>query len=160
MWQVRALSGKGRGGAAAEPRSFTVLFVPRRTIICEKAPCPASRAPWTAVPCTNRSTRCATSPAAAERRSPLCPPWRAPFQILEEEGVYGDLLLGDFRLGFVPVEPDFLLLEQGDFLRESAVEGDSSEVFYTARALETLQARLILILVLTLILIFGFGSRF
>ena len=45
-------------------------------------------------------------------------------------------------------------------MRESAVEGDSSEVFYTARALETLQARLILILVLTLILIFGFGSRF
>lgn len=46
--QVRALSRRGRG-ATAERREFTALFVPRRTMTCEKAraraPRPTSHAP-------------------------------------------------------------------------------------------------------------------
>lgn len=57
------------------------------------------------------------------------------FQILEEEGVYGDIAFAEVELGFVPAERDLMLLEAGDLLRDAVVEGDSGELLHVARAL-------------------------
>jgi len=53
---------------------YNVMFVPRRTLVCEK--------------------------------------------ILEDEGVLGDLTIGEFPLHFIPLEPDLLSLELEDAFEE------------------------------------------
>ncbi len=38
-------------------------------------------------------------------------------RIFEEEGVYGDIVAGEFPLGFIPFDYDLLSLEQGSAFR-------------------------------------------
>jgi hypothetical protein len=83
-------------------------------------------------------------------------------RVLEEEGVYGEVQLGEFDLDFIPFEDDLLSLEIPDSFREvnctcnisarmavvlnlpfpaaqCVVEGDPSAIFYTARSLLRLE---------------------
>lgn len=142
--QVRALSRRGRG-ATAERRDFTAIFVPRRTMTCEKAR--ARAAGWwrgLALPADAPSHRAPQSePTRDQTQIPQLYTARAPCppsQVLEEEGVYGDITFAEVELGFVPAERDLLLLEAGDLVRDVAVEGDTGEILHVARALQRLQA--------------------
>ncbi|KAJ2725083.1 Vacuolar protein-sorting-associated protein 33 [Coemansia sp. Benny D115] len=67
------------------------------------------------------------------RRTLLCE------RVLEEEGVLGDLTLGEFRMDFIPLEPDLLSLELQGTFRELYLDGDFASVQYMARALMRLQ---------------------
>ncbi|KAJ1922315.1 Vacuolar protein-sorting-associated protein 33 [Mycoemilia scoparia] len=69
------------------------------------------------------------------RRTLLCE------RILEEEGVLGDLTLGEFRMDFVPLERDLLSLELGGTFKDLYLDGDFSGVYYAARGLMSLQGR-------------------
>lgn len=56
------------------------------------------------------------------------------------QGILGDVSLGEFALDMVPVEEDVLSLElEGSFF-SCVVEGDSTPLFYVARAMCKLQA--------------------
>ncbi|BDA43254.1 Vacuolar protein sorting-associated protein 33A [Coccomyxa sp. Obi] len=61
-------------------------------------------------------------------------------RIFQEEGVYGDIVAGEFPLGFIPFDYDLLSLEQGSAFRELVAEGDRSSLYGVARALTRLQA--------------------
>ncbi|KAH8153772.1 uncharacterized protein LAJ45_01539 [Morchella importuna] len=76
---------------------YNVLFVPRRTLVCEK--------------------------------------------ILEDEGVLGDVTLGEFPLHFLALEPDLLSLELEDSFEELYLRKDYTSIFYSARALMGIQRR-------------------
>jgi len=76
-------------------KDYSVFFVPRRTIICEK--------------------------------------------ILEEEGVYGEIQLGEYNLDLIPFDDDLLSLELEYSFRELYLEGDRTSLFYVARSLMKLQ---------------------
>lgn len=39
-------------------------------------------------------------------------------RVLEEEGVYGDITLGEYHLDFIPLDEDLLSLELDDSFRE------------------------------------------
>eukprot|EP00854_Cymbomonas_tetramitiformis_P026746 gene26746-32861_t len=60
-------------------------------------------------------------------------------KVLEEEGVYGDITLGEFNLELIPFEEDVLSLELETSFRDVLVEGDRSSLYYVARSLQTLQ---------------------
>eukprot|EP00798_Chlamydomonas_sp_ICE-L_P015851 gene15851-21978_t len=85
-------------GARTRPgaHDFSVYFVPRRTIACDK--------------------------------------------VLEDEGVYGDIQLGEYALELLPCEEDVLSLEMEYAFRDCVVDGDSSSLFYVARAIMRLQS--------------------
>eukprot|EP00873_Tetraselmis_striata_P024411 jgi/Tetstr1/444675/TSEL_032523.t1 len=68
------------------------------------------------------------------RRSTACT------RILEEEGVLGDVSIGEFPLDIVPFEADLLSLEMDSVFREVTLDGDPSGLFYVARAITKLQA--------------------
>ncbi|KAJ2558923.1 hypothetical protein EV175_000573 [Coemansia sp. RSA 1933] len=81
-----------------------------------------------------------TSDAAKEyslqlvpRRTLLCE------RVLEEEGVLGDIALGEYHMDFIPLEDDVLSLELPATFKELYLDGDFSSVQYTARALMRLQ---------------------
>ncbi|KAG0124181.1 Sec1-like protein [Tuber indicum] len=76
---------------------YNVMFVPRRTLVCEK--------------------------------------------ILEDEGVLGDLTIGEFPLHFIPLESDLLSLELEDAFEELYLRKDHTSIFYSARALMNIQRR-------------------
>ncbi|XP_067016760.1 vacuolar protein sorting-associated protein 33B-like isoform X1 [Acropora muricata] len=59
--------------------------------------------------------------------------------ILEQEGVYGDVSLEEFKLEFIPLDEDVLTLELPSFLKDYFLEGDQTPVSFVARALATLQ---------------------
>eukprot|EP00879_Flechtneria_rotunda_P011579 GHRR01012094.1.p1 GENE.GHRR01012094.1~~GHRR01012094.1.p1 ORF type:complete len:596 (+),score=199.38 GHRR01012094.1:4052-5839(+) len=59
--------------------------------------------------------------------------------VLEDEGVYGDVIQGEFPLDMVPLDDDVLSLELDSAFRECTLEGDPSSLFYTASALMRLQ---------------------
>ncbi|KAK9915301.1 hypothetical protein WJX75_007269 [Coccomyxa subellipsoidea] len=61
-------------------------------------------------------------------------------RIFQEEGVYGDIVAGEFPLGFIPFDYDLLSLELGTAYRELVAEGDRSSLYGVARALTRLQA--------------------
>ncbi|KAJ3328092.1 hypothetical protein HDU93_001673 [Gonapodya sp. JEL0774] len=74
---------------------FSVFFVPRKTLVCEK--------------------------------------------LFEEEGVLADLTIGEYHLDLVPLEDDFLSLEVEGSFRELYLEGDTTCVYYLAKAIMKLQ---------------------
>eukprot|EP00192_Tetraselmis_astigmatica_P009005 CAMPEP_0117660092 /NCGR_PEP_ID=MMETSP0804-20121206/6782_1 /TAXON_ID=1074897 /ORGANISM="Tetraselmis astigmatica, Strain CCMP880" /LENGTH=621 /DNA_ID=CAMNT_0005466795 /DNA_START=43 /DNA_END=1908 /DNA_ORIENTATION=+ len=61
-------------------------------------------------------------------------------RILEEEGILGDITIGEFPLDLVPFESDVLSLELGSAFRECTLDSDPSSLFYVARALIKLEA--------------------
>ncbi|KAJ2158325.1 Vacuolar protein-sorting-associated protein 33 [Coemansia sp. RSA 552] len=68
------------------------------------------------------------------RRTLLCE------RVLEEEGVLGDVTLGEFRMDFVPLEDDLLSLELPGLFKDLYLDGDFSGIQYVARALMRLQS--------------------
>ncbi|CDZ97750.1 Vacuolar sorting protein VPS33/slp1 (Sec1 family) [Phaffia rhodozyma] len=60
-------------------------------------------------------------------------------QILEEEGVLGDVKLEEYNLSFIPLENDVLSLELEHAAKEIFLDKDETSVFYSAQALHLLQ---------------------
>ena len=60
-------------------------------------------------------------------------------QILEDEGVLDMCEIGEFNLGFVPLESDVLSLELEEVFRQCYVDGDTSSLSVVAQALYGLQ---------------------
>lgn len=60
-------------------------------------------------------------------------------KVLEEEGVYADVTLGEYTLDIIPFDEDVLSLELATAYKESQVDGDRSVLYYVARALTKLQ---------------------
>ncbi|KAJ3209154.1 hypothetical protein HDU67_006368 [Dinochytrium kinnereticum] len=60
-------------------------------------------------------------------------------QVLEEEGVLGDITLGEFHLDLVPLDDDVLSLELDDSFRDLYLDGDISPVYYMAKSIMKLQ---------------------
>ncbi|GLC45083.1 hypothetical protein PLESTM_001684800 [Pleodorina starrii] len=79
-----------------ELHDFSVCFIPRRTIACER--------------------------------------------ILEEEGVLGDVVIGEYCLDMVPYDDDVISLELDTAFYDCVCDGDSTPLYYTAAAITRLQA--------------------
>ncbi|KAJ1960966.1 Vacuolar protein-sorting-associated protein 33 [Dipsacomyces acuminosporus] len=62
-------------------------------------------------------------------------------RILEEEGVLGDLTLGEYKMDFIPLENDLLSLELPNTFKELYLDGDFASIQYTANALMRFQAQ-------------------
>ncbi|TPX34829.1 hypothetical protein SmJEL517_g02554 [Synchytrium microbalum] len=77
---------------------YSVFFVPRRTLICER--------------------------------------------VLEDEGVYGDISMGEYHLDIIPLDDDVFSLELEGSFRELYLDGDPSCIYYTAKAIMKLQTAL------------------
>ncbi|PFH52295.1 hypothetical protein AMATHDRAFT_46418 [Amanita thiersii Skay4041] len=60
-------------------------------------------------------------------------------QILEEEGVLGDVNIGAYNLQFIPLASDVISLEDERAFKEIWVDGDETIVFDSAQALTTIQ---------------------
>ncbi|KAL7273187.1 Vacuolar protein-sorting-associated protein 33 [Rhizina undulata] len=88
---------KGNVKIPGQDFEYSVFFVPRRTLVCEK--------------------------------------------ILEDEGVLGDVTIGEFPLYFLPLEQDLLSLELDNSFEELYLRKDYTSIFYAARALMNIQRR-------------------
>ena len=60
-------------------------------------------------------------------------------QILEDEGVLMHTTVGEYRMGFVPIDNDLMTLGMKDVYREMSVDGDTSSLHTVASALLRLQ---------------------
>jgi hypothetical protein len=58
---------------------------------------------------------------------------------LEEEGVLANITIGEYPLYFIPFDEDVLSLELDNSLKECKVDGDTSSLWYLARAITKLQ---------------------
>ncbi|KAJ2407033.1 Vacuolar protein-sorting-associated protein 33, partial [Coemansia sp. RSA 2530] len=67
------------------------------------------------------------------RRTLLCE------RVLEEEGVLGDITIGEYRMDFIPLESDLLSLELPSTFKELYLDGDFSCIQHVARAVMRLQ---------------------
>lgn len=67
------------------------------------------------------------------RRTMICE------RVLEEEGVYGDITIGEYPLDLIPFDDDVLSLELPQSYKECFLEGDRTALFYVARSLMRLQ---------------------
>ncbi|KAJ2005892.1 Vacuolar protein-sorting-associated protein 33 [Coemansia thaxteri] len=68
------------------------------------------------------------------RRTLLCE------RVLEEEGVLGDVTIGEYRMDFIPLEDDLLSLElPATTFKELYLDGDFSAIQHVARAVMRLQ---------------------
>ncbi|KAJ2880794.1 Vacuolar protein-sorting-associated protein 33 [Coemansia aciculifera] len=67
------------------------------------------------------------------RRTLLCE------RVLEEEGVLGDITIGEYRMDFIPLEGDLLSLELPSTFKELYLDGDFSSIQHVARAIMRLQ---------------------
>ncbi|TPX46403.1 hypothetical protein SeMB42_g01870 [Synchytrium endobioticum] len=63
-------------------------------------------------------------------------------RVLEDEGVYGDVTLGEYHLDIIPLDEDLLSLELENSFRELYLDGDPSCIYYTAKAIMKLQTAL------------------
>ncbi|KAJ3096942.1 hypothetical protein HDU97_005417 [Phlyctochytrium planicorne] len=61
-------------------------------------------------------------------------------QVLEEEGVLGDINLGEYHLDIIPLDEDVLSLELDGAFRDVFLEGDTSPIYYLAKALLKVQS--------------------
>ncbi|KAI9016781.1 Sec1-like protein [Hyaloraphidium curvatum] len=59
---------------------------------------------------------------------------------LEEQGVFGDVVIGDYNLDLVPLERDVLSLEAGNSFRDLYLDGDTSCVYQLAKSILKLEA--------------------
>lgn len=60
-------------------------------------------------------------------------------KVLEEEGVWADVKIGEYHLDLIPVDNDLLSMELPHSFREFAIDGDRTSLFYVAKALIKLQ---------------------
>ncbi|KAL1923818.1 uncharacterized protein VTP21DRAFT_8798 [Calcarisporiella thermophila] len=60
-------------------------------------------------------------------------------RVLEEEGVLGEITMGEFKLEFIPFEDDVISLEMENSFRELFLDGDTTAVYQAAKALMSLQ---------------------
>lgn len=60
-------------------------------------------------------------------------------KVLEEEGVWSDVKIGEYHLDLIPFDNDILSMELPTSFREFAVDGDRTSLFYVAKALIKLQ---------------------
>ncbi|KAG8946350.1 hypothetical protein FRC04_011896 [Tulasnella sp. 424] len=67
------------------------------------------------------------------RRTTLCD------RVLEEEGVFGEITISNYKLEFIPLEDDLLSLEWESTYKEIFLDGDETAVYYAAQALLTIQ---------------------
>eukprot|EP01112_Ceratiomyxa_fruticulosa_P014948 TRINITY_DN4340_c0_g6_i1.p1 TRINITY_DN4340_c0_g6~~TRINITY_DN4340_c0_g6_i1.p1 ORF type:complete len:617 (-),score=127.38 TRINITY_DN4340_c0_g6_i1:93-1943(-) len=68
------------------------------------------------------------------RRTMICE------RVLEEEGVYGNITVGEYHLDLIPFDEDVLSLELDTAYRECLLDGDRTSLFYVARSLMKLQS--------------------
>ncbi|ORX89440.1 vacuolar protein sorting-associated protein 33A [Basidiobolus meristosporus CBS 931.73] len=68
------------------------------------------------------------------RRTMICE------RLLEEEGVYGDITIGEYHLDLIPFEDDLLSLELDNSFKELYLDGDNTSIYYVARAIMRLQS--------------------
>eukprot|EP00286_Rhodomonas_abbreviata_P030035 CAMPEP_0181300358 /NCGR_PEP_ID=MMETSP1101-20121128/6846_1 /TAXON_ID=46948 /ORGANISM="Rhodomonas abbreviata, Strain Caron Lab Isolate" /LENGTH=572 /DNA_ID=CAMNT_0023405587 /DNA_START=212 /DNA_END=1927 /DNA_ORIENTATION=+ len=61
-------------------------------------------------------------------------------RVLEEEGAYADVQLGEYDLDLIPCEEDVVSMEIPDAYRECHLDGDKSSLFYAAKGLMRMQA--------------------
>lgn len=59
--------------------------------------------------------------------------------VLEEEGVLGDVCIGEFPLYLVPLESDLMSMELDNSFRDLFLDGELSSLFYAAKALMSVQ---------------------
>ncbi|PNW75167.1 hypothetical protein CHLRE_12g515550v5 [Chlamydomonas reinhardtii] len=93
---AQAVAAQIKTRTKADAHDFSVCFVPRRTIACER--------------------------------------------VLEEEGVLGDVAIGEYCLDMVPYDDDVLSLELDSAFADCVADGDSTPLYYTAAAITRLQA--------------------
>ncbi|KAJ3023189.1 hypothetical protein HKX48_003967 [Thoreauomyces humboldtii] len=60
-------------------------------------------------------------------------------RVLEEEGVYGEITIGEYHLDLIPLEDDLLSLELENAFKELYLDGDTTAVFSLAKAIMKLQ---------------------
>jgi hypothetical protein len=51
-------------------------------------------------------------------------------EYLKQEGVFGNLVIGDYNLDIVPIDYDLLSLEQPFAYRDCALNGDETVLYY------------------------------
>lgn len=61
-------------------------------------------------------------------------------RVLEEEGVYGNVSVGEFMLDLLPFDDDVVSLELDHGYRECFMEGNKTSLFYVARSLMKIQS--------------------
>lgn len=62
-------------------------------------------------------------------------------RILEEEGVKGDITIGSFAMDWIPYEDDLISMElDTSTWKEIYLDGDTTSIYYSARALMKLQS--------------------
>jgi hypothetical protein len=67
------------------------------------------------------------------RRSLICD------KFLEDEGVFGDVAVGEFHLDLIPLDEDLLSLEMGDAFRSLFADGDTTVIKILSNALMKFQ---------------------
>eukprot|EP00002_Diphylleia_rotans_P012490 TRINITY_DN2441_c0_g1_i2.p1 TRINITY_DN2441_c0_g1~~TRINITY_DN2441_c0_g1_i2.p1 ORF type:complete len:518 (-),score=94.82 TRINITY_DN2441_c0_g1_i2:652-2205(-) len=68
------------------------------------------------------------------RRTMICE------NVLEEEGVYGDVSILEYPLDLIPFDDDILSLEMDTTYRECVLDGDKTSLFYVAQSLMKMQS--------------------
>eukprot|EP00245_Coleochaete_scutata_P001569 TRINITY_DN11946_c0_g1_i1.p1 TRINITY_DN11946_c0_g1~~TRINITY_DN11946_c0_g1_i1.p1 ORF type:complete len:607 (+),score=112.22 TRINITY_DN11946_c0_g1_i1:84-1904(+) len=61
-------------------------------------------------------------------------------KVLEDEGVFADVVMHEYPLDLIPFDEDILSLEMETAYKDAMVDGDRSSLYYVARALTKLQA--------------------
>ncbi|KAI9483036.1 MAG: Sec1-like protein [Benjaminiella poitrasii] len=62
-------------------------------------------------------------------------------RVLEEEGVKGDITIGDYAMDWVPYEDDLISMELGPSTwKDIYLDGDQTSIYYAAKALMRLQS--------------------
>jgi hypothetical protein len=67
------------------------------------------------------------------RRTMICE------RVLEDEGVYGDVTIGEYHLDIVPLDDDLLSMELDNSFKDLFLDGDMTSLYYVAKALLKLQ---------------------
>jgi hypothetical protein len=67
------------------------------------------------------------------RRTMLCE------KVLEDRGVYGDVVMGEFHLDLIPLDDDVVSMELHSVFREVFIDGDPTSLYYVAKALMKMQ---------------------
>ncbi|EIW71667.1 hypothetical protein TREMEDRAFT_27638 [Tremella mesenterica DSM 1558] len=60
-------------------------------------------------------------------------------KVLEDEGVAGDLTIGEYKLEFIPVEEDLISLELDNVAKDIFMNGDDTPLYYSSSALMNFQ---------------------
>lgn len=62
-------------------------------------------------------------------------------RVLEEEGVKGDITIGDYAMDWIPCEDDLISMElDPSTWKEIYLDGDQTSIYYAAKSLMRLQS--------------------